>query len=104
ILCIIRGPFAGFFPQPADDPQYLAMCDWVRGHTPPEANFIVPPSEQAFRLTAQRAIVVNFKCVPQLSGELMEWRDRICFVLDMPKLQTLPKGFTQTLAAIRARY
>jgi hypothetical protein len=84
--------------------EYLAACGWIREHTPSDAIFLVPPSEQAFRLRAQRAIVVNFKCVPQLSGELAEWRDRMCDVMDMPSLRALPKGFTKTIAAIRERY
>lgn len=88
---------------PTDDAPYLALCDWVRRSTPVDALFLVPPDEQAFRLAARRAIVVNFKGVPQLSGELPEWRRRLEAVLDMDLLE-LPRGMHATLAAIRQRY
>jgi hypothetical protein len=89
---------------PEDDSAYLSMCRWVRGHTPTDALFVVPPGEQAFRLVAQRAIVINFKGVPQLAGQLPEWRDRLRAVLAMNNLSDLPQPFDRTLAAIDARY
>lgn len=94
-----------------DDPAYLELCAWARQHTPADAVFLVPPDEQSFRLHARRAIVVNFKNVPQLSGELVEWRDRLQDVLDLDNLQALsvsPDGgrrtFDETLVAIRGEY
>jgi hypothetical protein len=66
--------------------------------------FVVPPHEQEFRLRAERAIVVNFKCVPQLSRELAEWRDRLRDVLDLPDLRSLPHPYAATLTALRERY
>lgn len=89
---------------PADDADYLAMCDWVRENTPADAVFLVPPQEQVFRIRARRAIVVNFKGIPQLSGEMVEWRRRLQTVLDLPDLRSLPRGFGQTLSAIAHRY
>lgn len=104
-LCLARGPFMGFFRIPADDPAYLAACDWIRSNTPADAVFLVPPDEQAFRVRARRAIVVNFKGVPQLSPELRQWRERLQDVLDLPDLRALPRGrFDATLTAIRQRY
>jgi hypothetical protein len=103
-LCIARGPYLGMFHIPEDEAKYLAACDWVRQHTPVDAVFIVPPQEQEFRLRAQRAIVVNYKGVPQLSTELPEWRDRLEAVLDLSDLRTLPRPFPATLAAMRDRY
>jgi hypothetical protein len=102
--CLVRGPYLGFFRIPEDDPSYLAACDWIAANTPVDAVFLVPPDEQAFRLRARRAIVVNFKSVPQLSGELAAWRERLSQVLMLPDLTTLDRPFDQTLAAIRARY
>lgn len=87
-----------------DDAGYLAVCAWARDHTPQGSIFLVPPDEQSFRLHAQRAIVVNFKNVPQLSGELGEWRDRLQNVLALDDIRSLPRPFYQTLAAIRLRY
>ena len=82
---------------------YLAACDWIRYNTPADAVFLVPPNEQAFRLRAQRAIVVNFKCVPQLSGELPAWRERLgqMLMIDIRQLRT---PFKETLDDIRNRY
>ena len=82
----------------------MALCAWARENTPADAVFRVPPDEQSFRLHARRAIVVNFKNVPQLSGELVEWRDRLEAVLEMDDLRTLPTPFARTLDAIRRRY
>jgi hypothetical protein len=86
-----------------DDASYLALCDWTRDSTPTDAVFLVPPDEESFRLHARRAIVVNFKNVPQLSGELGEWRRRLQNVLDVD-VTTLPTPFHRTRDAIRARY
>jgi hypothetical protein len=87
-----------------DPPEYVELAAWARDHTPKDAVFLVPPDEQSFRLHARRAIVVNYKNVPQLSAELPEWRDRLQTVLDQPDLMTLPRGMGRTLGAIRDRY
>ena len=102
--CLVRGPYLGFYRVAEDDPSYLAACDWIAANTAADAVFLVPPDEQAFRLRARRAIVVNFKSVPQLSGELAAWRERLSQVLMLPDLTTLARPFDQTLAAIRERY
>ena len=102
-ICLARGPYLGLFRIPEDDADYLAACDWVRENTPADAIFLVPPDEQAFRLRAQRAIVVNYKCVPQLSGELGAWRERLNAIL-AADIRTLPRPFERTLAEMRAIY
>src|SRR5205814_9379856 len=89
--------------QPPDD-RYLAMCEWARQHTPAEAIFLVPPQESEFRYHTRRAIVVNFKAVPQLAGELSEWRDRMKNVLGIDDLTTLPHGFDRVGAAMAQLY
>lgn len=96
----------GFNPIPRDDADYLAACQWISdpANTPVDAVFLVPPQEQTFRLHAQRAIVVNFKAVPQLGAELPIWRDRLQDVLELNDLRSLPTPFDQTLEAIRRRY
>jgi hypothetical protein len=105
IGCLIRGPYFGLFSLRGDSDSYLRACDSVRAHTDADAIFIVPPNEQEFRLRTQRAIVVNFKAVPQLSGELPEWRDRLEDVLGWQDLSSLPRGsFPAALAAMRDRY
>lgn len=87
-----------------DPPEYVAVCEYAREHTPLDAVFLVPPQEEQFRLRAQRAIVVNFKGVPQFSGELVEWRHRLCDVLDVSSLTVLPHRFDRTLAAMADAY
>jgi hypothetical protein len=87
-----------------DDTGYLELCDWASKHIPTDAVLLVPPDEQSMRLHGRRAIVVNFKNVPQLSGELGEWRDRLQNVLEIDDLRRLPRPFHKTLDAIRARY
>jgi hypothetical protein len=82
---------------------YRELCEWARDHTPVDAIFLVPPNEQLFRYHARRAIVVNFKNVPQLSSEMREWQQRLEIVLDEP-LSALPRRFDLTHAAIAARY
>jgi hypothetical protein len=85
---------------------YLEMCHWVRdvNNTPVDAVFLVPPQEEPFRYAAQRAIVVNFKGVPPLRGELPEWRDRLKTVLGLDDLHSLPRGMTAAAEAIEDRY
>jgi hypothetical protein len=91
--------------EPGDPRGYRDVCEFAREQTPIEAMFLVPPNEEEFRVTARRAIVVNFKGVPQLSGELGEWRDRLCRVLDLPNLDVLPRRrFDRTMEAISRRY
>ncbi len=88
----------------ADPPAYVALAEWARANTPTDAVFLVPPEEQSFRLRARRAIVVNYKNVPQLSGELPEWRDRLRAALAQGDLMTLPRSMGPTLRAIGERY
>ncbi len=90
----------------AREADYLALCDWARdrSHTPVDAVFLVPPDEQAFRLRAQRAIVVNFKGVPPLASEMAEWRDRLRSVLAIEDLRTLPRGLDSAPSAMSVRY
>ena len=103
-ICAVRGPFFGAFAMPRDDDDYLAVCDWAREHTPAGAIFLVPPGEMSFRWRGQRAIVVDYKAVPQLSGELRDWAYRLQRVLALKDLRTLPHGYRQTLAAVDQRY
>jgi hypothetical protein len=89
-----------------DGGDYLGVARWARDNTPAGATFLVPPDEESFRVHARRAIVVNFKGVPQLSAELPEWRDRLRAVLDLdtPGLLALPRPLGRTLRAMRAQY
>jgi hypothetical protein len=85
------------------DQDYRALCRFARDNTPVDAVFLVPPNEQLFRYHARRAVVANFKNVPQLSSEMTEWKRRLEVILDRP-LTALPKRFDLTHDAIAARY
>src|SRR3982751_292351 len=87
----------------AADAPYREVCVWARDHTPVDAIFLVPPNEQFFRFHARRAIVVNFKNVPQLSSEMREWQQRLEIVIGQP-LTKLPRRFDQAHNAIAAYY
>ncbi|HLL88052.1 MAG TPA: DUF6798 domain-containing protein [Tepidisphaeraceae bacterium] len=100
---IVGWPHLGVVRPPVD-PAYADVQVWARDHTPVDAIFLVPPDEETFRLAARRAVVVNFKGVPQLSAELPQWRDRLQDVLDLPDLRVLPRPFYRTLSDIRRRY
>ncbi|HEX3356101.1 MAG TPA: DUF6798 domain-containing protein, partial [Tepidisphaeraceae bacterium] len=79
--------------------------DYARENTPIDAVFLVPPNESEFRLQAQRAIIVNFKAVPQLGSELAEWSQRLRDVLGLDDLQKqLPNGFDKVGPAIGRIY
>jgi hypothetical protein len=101
------GRWSGVITAPAtDDAEYIAMCRDIadRAIIPHDAIVLVPPSEMAFRLHAQRAIVVNFKGIPQLSSEMPEWRDRMQRVLNLPHLRPLQGSFLAALEQIERRY
>jgi len=87
-----------------DDRSYLTLCDWVRDNTPRDAVFLVSPGESAFRLQANRAIVVNFKSVPQLNAEMPAWRDRLRDILGVPDLLKITRGFTKVGVAMDGLY
>ena len=48
----------------------------------------------SFSIHARRGQVVSFKLVPQLSGELIEWDQRLRDVLEVPDLSVYETGFT----------
>lgn len=81
----------------------MVLSRWARDNTPVDSLFLVPPHDSAFRLEAQRSSVIGFKHVPQLSGELVEWKRRLDRVLDCDIL-TLPTPMNRTLDAMAQRY
>lgn len=105
VIYFAWGRWLGVQVLPDDEPPYLALCEWAKRNTPVDAVFLVPPDEQSFRLHAERAIVVNFKGVPQLNGELVEWKRRLQDVLAMTDLTNLRRPtLDDVLDAIRERY
>ena len=86
-----------------NDPAMASMCEWVRDHTPATSLVLVPPHDAMFRLKAQRSTVVSFKHVPQLSGEIVEWKRRLDELVGRDIL-TLPRPMQATLAAMADAY
>jgi hypothetical protein len=87
------------------DPDYAQVAEYAKENTPADAIFLVPPDESDFRLRAGRAIVVNFKAVPQLGAELSEWAQRLRDTLGLTNLNhQLPHGFDKIGPAMRVIY
>jgi hypothetical protein len=97
----------GMTPEPVDA-GYRELCAWAsdRANTPADAIFLVPPQETDFRLYGERAIVVNFKHVPQISGEILEWKHRLIAVLGITDadIETLPHDYPKLLTRIGELY
>jgi len=107
VLLVVIGwnRWLGWGMTPEDvDPEYLKLCRWAREATPADAIFLVPPSDTAFRLEAQRGIVVNFKHVPQLSGEINVWFNRLTDVLGTRDVGSFPRDYLNLLPALDAKY
>lgn len=64
---MVRGP-AGAAAQ--------ELYAWARSK-PPDTLFVVPPMLQDFRVQSRRAVVVDWKSVPGLPLELLEWHRRL---------------------------
>lgn len=71
----------GLNPFDDEPPEMMELARWCLKNTDVDALFVVPPSDSAFRLAARRSAVVSFKQVPQLNGELIEWKRRLDDVL-----------------------
>lgn len=56
---------------------WLAMCEWSRRQTSPEATFVMPYVDWAFHWHAARAQYVSYKNMPQDAKSLLEWNRRL---------------------------
>jgi len=76
-----------------------AVARFVRDNTPEGAILLTPPQFSRFRLTARRAIVVDFKTTPFQDWALVEWSRRMtdCYG------EVTGKGF-QALEEMRRHY
>ncbi|MBN2561902.1 MAG: hypothetical protein JXQ75_13330 [Phycisphaerae bacterium] len=72
----VRKDFLG--PQPPADERLL--YDWCRARTDRGDVFIIPPVLGGFRLGAERAVVVDWKCMPILPRNTVEWYRRLADV------------------------
>jgi hypothetical protein len=53
------------------------LANWVRKHTARSSIFLVNPSLGEFRITAERAIVVDFTAFPFQDQAMAEWQQRM---------------------------
>jgi hypothetical protein len=88
-LGAVRKDFLG--PPPPADEQLL--YDWCGEHTAREAVFITPPMLGGFRLGAERAVVADWKCMPILPKDTVEWYRRLA-----TECGTSPESYQQAEA------
>ncbi len=62
------------------------LGNFAQKNTPANAIFLVDPSMTSFRLTAQRALVVDFKDFPYSDKAMLEWQQRLFDCYGTPKL------------------
>jgi hypothetical protein len=78
---------------PVSDQESLAA--WCRLHLPAGARLLVPPNSQAFRLFAERPVVVDVAGFPFVGADALEWRRRLLAVAGLPAdvaLRRLPRS------------
>ena len=68
---------AHFAARPGDFAPPPALSRWVRQNTGPREVFIAPPMFGKFRISARRAVVVDFKCIPYTDSAILEWSQRL---------------------------
>lgn len=65
-----------FFPRwPTESLTELA--EGLRANTPEGSTIVVPPDIEGVRIAANRAIVVDFKCLPVFGQQMKEWAQRM---------------------------
>jgi hypothetical protein len=90
---------------PVNREEYVAA--WCGRNLPPGCRLIVPPESSAFRLHAERAVVVDYKCFPFSPQGALEWRRRMTdisgvayqAVLREKSIGTLSWGYNRRTAA-----
>ncbi|MFN4242636.1 MAG: DUF6798 domain-containing protein [Tepidisphaerales bacterium] len=107
--CVLVGALAwgratGLNYLPDDPPEYRALGRWARQHTPADALFLVPPGEQTWRIESLRAIVINFKGIPQTRAEMPEWKRRMVDVTGEPDLMRFASTYARAMASVDAAY
>lgn len=64
------------FPQ--RDPEFIALCNWIKTQTPADAVIISPPVELVeFSWLTERATIAKYKLLPQSKTRILEWYGRL---------------------------
>lgn len=64
------------FPQL--DPEFKALCNWVRKSTPTDATVVSPPVDFVeFTWLAERPTIAKFKLLPQTKVGILDWYERL---------------------------
>ncbi len=61
---------------PPPPPDEAALYAWCREHTERGSVFVIPPLLSGFRLLTGRAAVIDWKCMPVLPCDTLEWYRR----------------------------
>ncbi|MCK5318449.1 MAG: hypothetical protein KAJ55_11060, partial [Anaerolineales bacterium] len=59
------------------DDNSLPMMEFISDHKSPDNTYLVPTEMETFRLATGAPIFVNFKSVPYLDTDVIEWYDRV---------------------------
>jgi len=60
------------------NPEWKALCGWVRNHTPKNAVVVSPPAQfENFTWLAERPTIAKFKLLPQTKVEIVTWYERL---------------------------
>jgi hypothetical protein len=92
------------------DASLTGLETWMRERSPKTALFLTPPDEETLRFSGERAIVVDWKSMPALPHEVLEWYRRIGDVVGRQHIQGEADlaGYDELdarrLEALRARY
>ncbi|MCZ6699001.1 MAG: hypothetical protein O7D94_08745 [Planctomycetota bacterium] len=65
---------------PPPSPEEQVLYAWCQARTDRNAIFIIPPGLAGFRLGAERAVVADWKCMPILAHDTVEWYRRLATI------------------------
>jgi hypothetical protein len=84
-----RSRYSMLTPETPDARDEDALFAFARQSTPIDAQFLIPPTLDMFRLLAERAIVVDFKAMPVDRTGLIEWYRRLAALSGEPHPATM---------------
>jgi hypothetical protein len=70
---------------PNVNPEFKALCSWVRIHTPANTTVVSPPVDFVeFTWMAERPTIANFKLLPQTKASILLWYERLSDLSGLP--------------------